>query len=328
MTTAGSMHAVPVLVAGCWGAGTQHHQRDMYLPALTRSPDVEVVGVWDDGQQSGSQVGRAKALGRDFGVPVVDDLSEALDSCRAVVGCPAPDVVSTLLASAAERDLPVLLDKPTLFGTKALGALVRDLPAATVVAGHHWRFHGAVASARLAVRSGQLGLLHAVHAELIVGGPDGANPLGELRNLCIHPLDVVESLLGPLHGRTHAVHAAPSDGAGESWTISMHLEPDVVVSALVGRVRPDVSSAVHRYRLLGSHGQLLLDLAGPAMSVVGRQVDDLPFGPSSVDAMVAQFLAASGRLEPTLSTAAGLSQVVDAVETAATSRTIETFGGS
>jgi len=284
------------------GEGTpssaQDHHRDMYRPAT-----------------------------RALGLVEVYDLDEA----DLVVVCPdvtRPDVLAKLLEEAGDR--PVVLDKPTLFPTDVLADLAERFPR--VLAAHHPRFHPAVATATGRVRSGTLGLVHAIHGELLVGPGDGPHPLGELRNLAVYALDVVQSLAGghgPLTGTAYAVSApAGPDGAGESHTIALRLEPDIAVTLLVarggpsGRV-PGGAPTFHRYRILGSHGQLLVDLDSPVLDLLGGP--RLPFGPGSVERLLEAALA--GVTTPGLADACELSHLIDALVASASTHDVITLGG-
>jgi predicted dehydrogenase len=146
------------------GSGTpghvQDHQRDMYRPA--------VQGL--DGFAE----------------------TDTIDEADLVIGCPdveQPAELADLLQQCTDRSVPVLIDKPTLLSADVLTELATRFPA--TVAGHPWRFHPALTTARGRVAAGGLGLLHAIHGELLLGPGDGPHPLGELRNLAVHALDVV-----------------------------------------------------------------------------------------------------------------------------------------
>lgn len=284
---------IHVFLAGTGTPGhRQDHQRDMYAPAV-------------DGLD---------------GYQLVDELEQA----DLVIICPdvdRPDAVAELLQQCADRSVPVVLDKPTLLPTDVLTELAGRFSAA--VAGHPWRWHPALVTARGRVAAGGLGLLHAIHGELLVGPSDGPHPLGELRNLAVHALDVVQSLIGELHGRAHAVIApAGPDGAGQAITLSLRCAPDVVVSLLIGRSGGS-DGMLHRYRILGSQGQLLVDLDSPAFDLIGTRAARLPFGPTATQALI-QTVAAGGR-QPDLIVAAGLARVIDTLQDAADTHRVVTF---
>lgn len=326
--------SVRVLLAGTGTAThTQHHQASMYLPVVRALEGFEVAGVLAPDTADGS---RAADLAAAASAPLFTDLKQALaggpvGAVSMVIACPdtdRTDDLAGLLRRCADSSIPVLVDKPTLLPTALLDDLAARFPGA--VAGHWWRFHPALSSARGRVATGDLGLLHAVHGELLIGPSDGPHPLGELRNLAVHALDVAQSLIGDLHGRAYAVIAPPgADGSGEAITVSLRCEPDVAVSLLIGRSGGQLSDPtappelVHRYRILGSHGQLLVDLDSPAFDVIGDHRGRLPFGPSSLAALI--HAVATGGRQPALAVAAGLAAVIDALHVSAGSHRAVNF---
>ncbi|MFX4270902.1 Gfo/Idh/MocA family protein [Propionibacteriaceae bacterium Y1685] len=310
----------------------QHHQRTMYLPAIRQLADqgFTVAGVWDlAGPGNGP---RAADLAAETGAPLVTDVDSALATGPDLaVVCADPAVPQTLvdtLQSLDDAGVATLMDKPTLLDTTTLTAVAERFPA--VVAGHPWRFHPALAGARPRVESGGIGRVRAVHGELLVGPTDGPHPLGELRNLGVHALDVVQSLIGDLRGRASAVVSpAGPDGAGEAITVSLRCEPDLAVTLLIGRAGGGTGTTarpgmVHRYRILGSHGQLLLDLDSPGMDVIGGTSPRVMFGPSAVAAQVAAVAAGDG--QPGLAVAAALGGVLDALAESARALRAVDFG--
>ncbi len=339
MSTTGT---VKVLLAGTGTtANKQHHQAAMYLPAVQSLDGFEIAGLWAPDRPEDNTAGsRAAELARGADIALFSDLSAAVaGGISLIIACPdpaRPPELATLLERAAGAQIPVLIDKPTLLGTADLIDLAQRFPGA--IAAHHPRFHPALTATRGRVAGGGLGLLHAIHGELLVGPSDGPHPAGELRNLAVYALDVVQSLIGDLHGKAHAVIAPPGpDGCGESITLSLRCE-QVVVSLLVGRsggstpaprtdATPlpanDADYTLHRYRILGSHGQLLVDLDSPAFDLYGAGHRRLPFGPSSVQAMI-QSVAAGGRV-PNLAVAAGLAAIIDVLTEAAAHHRVTQF---
>ena len=292
-----------------YGVGTdaiaQHHQRDMYLPAL-RALGTEVTGLLADGA-------RADRFRHDEGLARLD-IDTATTDTDLLVACPDLadlEALDGVLARCSDSGVPVLLDKPTLLPTATLHDWAVRHPG--VIAAHHPRFHAGLSAIAGRIRAGELGLLHAVHGELLVANADGPHPAGELRNLGVYALDVVQSLLGDLHGHG-ALFIQPAAGSvGESLSMIARLRPDIVVTLLVGRSSVEApEGTVHRYRLLGSHGQALIDLSAPALDLLGGR--RIPFGPNSVERMLAAVLA-GGRI-PDLRVAASLGGVMDALATA------------
>lgn len=316
----GAAPAVRVLLAGTGTADhVQHHQRDMYLPAISAMDGVVVAGVLP-----GPDRHRAEQLAALADVAVLD--ADVVTDVDLVIVCPDlahPTELETLLQRCDAAGIPVLLDKPTLLDARRLDDLAARFPS--VVPALHPRFHPAVTTARSRVATGGLGLLHAVHGELLVGTADGPHPRGELRNLAVYALDVAASLIGELHGMAHAVICpAGPDGAGESLTLSLRCRPDVAVTLLVGRAGEGSGvGMLHRYRILGSHGQLLVDLDSPVVEVIGGTPGRLPFGPGAIEQLIAATLAGTTRTG--LAGTAALARVIAALEQSAADRRAISF---
>jgi hypothetical protein len=157
-----------------------------------------------------------------------------------------PEMLDHLLTRCHDETTPVLLDKPTLLPSTVLDDLAARFPHTIV--GHHPRLHPAVQAARSRVTSGELGLVHAIHGELLSGPADGDHPSGELRNLAVYALDVVQSMFGgPMRGTGHITSLPATQDCGEAHTVALRLHPDVVVTLLVGRAGPPPpTSASHR----------------------------------------------------------------------------------
>lgn len=368
-----------VLLAGTGTARfRQNHQRYMYLPAVKHLLDeglpgspTGVSGVFEPSTDPTLR-DRAAYLAEASGAAVTDVID--LTGVAAVVACPDADAEAAgtgwgteVLQAAADAGVPVLMDKPTLLPADVLRAWAQRFPTG-VTAAHHPRFHPAITACRGRIATGGLGLLHAVHGELLVGSGDGPHPLGELRNLAVYALDVVQALCGyPLHGKGTAQIQPPGpDGTGESITISARVDPDVVVTLLVGRsgdgddpaaadtptdtpageaptgpgstapagnggsaarARAAATRAlpgtgvppVHRYRILGSHGQLLADLDSPVMDLYTDTLSRVPFGPSSLDCLVDGVIRRTAA-QPDLAAALAMAEIIAALETSAAER--------
>ena len=304
-----------VLLVGS-GSGAQDRLRETYLPALLGRSDT-AVSIWDDGDGPAARSAGAEGLGLE------PDLADAVARHTAVIASAGPETLAQLARAGRETSVPVMVDRPTTLGTKRLEELARDSDG-RLRAAHHSRFHPAVAAVRGAVQSGRLGLVHAIHGELLVGGTETAPPGGELRSLVADAVDVVTSVLGPLSGTGYAVSATEQDGAGEVWTVSLQLDPGIVVTLLVGRSSAQVTDSVHRYRVLGSHGQLLADLAGPEVQVLAGVRRRVSFGPRPLDLLLDAFL--TGGSPPDLASALATSRVLDTLESSSTTNTALTFG--
>lgn len=296
-----------ILLAGAAGeVSGRHHQRDMYVPAILASTRLEVAGVWP-GPAAAEGHGRATALAGDLGVPLHEDLSAALDGADAVVACLDEAGLDALLGASPR--VPVLVDKLALLGTSRLEALGADPRAARVLAAYHPRSHPSAVALAAAVAAGELGLPHALHGELLVPYGDGPNADGDLRHVAVLALDVVAAVLGPPAGTVHAVRTSGGDPATETWTLTVRWHPGVVVTLVVSRGRPGSTVSLQRYRVLGSEGQALADLANPRVRLVGTG-DSVGYGPGPVQ-LELETVAAGGR-GTTPTELARLSRVMDA----------------
>ncbi len=323
-----------VLLAGTAGESAgRHHQRDMFAPGVAASEVLDVAAVWP-GPPGSDGHARAAELASALGVPLVADLPSALEGADAVVACLEPAGLDVLLDALGALDgrgapdagvrhgvrhgvgsgVPVLVDKPLLLGTERLTALDGDPRAAGVRAAYHSRFHPGVTSLAGIVRSGELGLPHALHGELLVPFGDGPTAEGDLRHVGVLALDVVAAVLGPPSGEVHAVRTRSGEPATEAWTLTVRWHPGVVVTLLVSRGQPGVGGMVHRYRVMGSEGQVLVDLAAPGLTVVG-EATPVAYGPGPVQLELETL--AQGGPGTTVAVLAALSRLVDAAERSA-----------
>ena len=301
-----------VLLAGAAGAAAgRHHQRDMFAPALGQSDQLEPAGVWP-GPPGTDGHGRAAELARSLDVPLMRDLGPALQGSDAVVACLDADGLDTLLV--AQPTVPVIVDKPLLLGTRRVTALGREPGAARWVAAYHSRFHPGVAALTAMARTGELGLPHALHGELFVPFGDGPTAEGDLRNVGVLALDAVAAVLGSPSGDVHAVRTRSGEPETEAWTLTVRWRPGVLVTLLVSRSRPGVAGLLHRYRLMGSEGQALVDLAAPSFTVVGDAAP-VGYGPGLVRTELETL--ARGGPGTTMSELAAISRLVDAAEQSA-----------
>lgn len=260
-----------VLIAGFDGFGPQDHQRAMYLPAFAAHPDFQLVSTVDLGGVSGAA---AVAKAHDLDQPA--GLDEALADSRVhVVSIAAPpERRAECVAAALRAGKHVLADKP-LAATAAEARQLAELADAqhlVLVPAHHQRLHGAVRSAAGAVRAGRIGLPWNLQADFIVAGGEPV-PVGELANFGLYPVDVVRSILGLGVRRVHAITQRHWHAEADDFAILMLDHEHGVTSTLTcGRTGPlaDVQPAglaVHRYRISGSHGVLLVDARKPNVTL-------------------------------------------------------------
>ncbi|MFI5913071.1 Gfo/Idh/MocA family protein [Dactylosporangium sp. NPDC051541] len=274
---------IPVRLLGEAGIGTQNHQRDMYRPAFDRHPEFTIVD--------------------DEAAPVVS------------VTVPLEQRAATI-----EREIRagrhVLADKPLAATAEECDRLAElaEEHGVVVVPAHHQRLGGALRSAKAAVRAGRVGLPWNVQCDFIVAGGDPA-PGGELLNLGLYPIDIVCDLLGLAVTRVSAT-GGPLD------TVQLDHDNGVTSTIVCGRV-PAVQGVapsgllLHRYRISGSHGVLVIDATRPALRVhTATATHQAWTGPSTVDTLLDVLAAGvrTGRAELGPRDAARAQRIVEAAQ--------------
>jgi predicted dehydrogenase len=267
---------IGVQLVGRAGLGpTQDHQRQMYAPAFERHPRFQIVEL-----------------------PTLADglASDDVDLVSVCVPFEERDETLTAIADAGKH---ALVDKP-LAGSVAD---VRAIEAAFTKSGticmpaHHLRFHPTIQSASAAVAGGRVGLPWNVQADFLVAGGDPC-PAGELVNFALYPIDVLRAMTGLAVRKVWATGGTfwhGSDSPDDLAVLCLDLDHDVTATLTVGRTSTSDPSgfAQHRYRISGSHGVLLVDVAKPALTVrtangVGRSW----LGGGTVDRMLDELAAA------------------------------------
>lgn len=236
-----------VALVGCAGLGRQNHQRDMYAPAFAAHPGFSIAAA--TGPDSAG-------LAREYGVPhheeVIPPDVDVLSVC-----VPLEDRIEVVRAGL-DAGLHVLADKPVSVDPAA-GQQIAKMKGVFVPA-HHHRFNPSIRSAQAAIAGGRIGLPWSVHADFLMNGGDPV-PEGELLNFGVYPIDVAHSLVGQEVRRVQA-YSAPD---GSTSTLLLDHAHGVLSTITVGRVRS--SRPVHRYRISGSHGMLMVDATRPALQV-------------------------------------------------------------
>lgn len=310
-----------ILLAGAAGLPNQDHQRDMWVPAAQRA-GLRIAAFWVHPDADDQEVRRATDVAEEHGIELRRDPVPPTIGVDAIICCQRGTRRTLVLRAAHEAGIPVLLDKPTLDSTTALAALAAELPDGTVAPGHHFAAHPSVTRLVRAVHSGEIGLLRAVHTELVVTRGDGPAPEGELRNLLVYLADLARRVTGAGSLRVSADRVDAADRGTESWTVLAQTDREVVVGIHVTRTtvgEPEILTA--RVRVNGSHGSAIVDLTSPAVEVqhagARRRV---PLGPDSVTMLVAALRDPEARraLELPLDEIAALSRFLDDVAEAAT----------
>lgn len=287
------MSAIPVLLAGTVGMGHQDHQASTWAPNLAKA-GLAPVAVWTPPAVGDAALERARGLAAACGVFLEVSPSPTTPAAGAIVCLRGADRV-TFAAHAARRGLPVLLDKPTLDTTAQLtefAAAAGDLP---VLPGHHYLSHPGFSRVLRAVRDAEIGLLRAVHTDLVSGGGEPSD-VGELRNLGVHLIELMRRVTGPASVTLQA-HAS---AGGAAWSFLGKTDRAVVVSHHSSRACADSREPVRQLRagmrVIGTHGFLTVDLTRPALEVRStRGSKALPFAEPSVVAHLRTFASLAGR---------------------------------
>jgi predicted dehydrogenase/nucleoside-diphosphate-sugar epimerase len=247
--------------AGLVGAG---HIAEFHLHALQRSPNAEVVGIFDLDRA------KAEALGAKLNVPVMDSFAALKAAGAEVIHVVTPPHTHAAVATEAlNAGCHVFVEKP--LATDAEDCIrLRDLARAKgreVCVCHSLLWDPHVESALEAVRAGKLGDVVAV--DILRGSLYPPFPGGPLppqyrtagypfRDLGIHALYVIEAFLGPIE----KVDAQWRSGEGDpnlafnDWRALVKCKKGMGQVQLSWGVRP----LQHQIVIQGTKGVLRLDL--------------------------------------------------------------------
>lgn len=255
-------------VVGVTGRPGMNHLESMYLPVL-ESAGLDAVSIWVPDSASESQVETAHHIGRLYSLPVFQGGAPPEDIDGAIV-CAVGEQLVEIASWAGEKDLPVFVDKPTLTSTDDLERIAAVAPNLRIIPGHHLRWSEGVQEAVRRVRSAQIGLLRTVVVDMVSTAGEGASQTGDLRNLGVYQVDIIEALLGSVPDSVQGFFG-DIGGGGESWTYVAQGAHDVIVSGHISRTVPEpgttISQLLGTLRVQGTHGMLAIDLGGPTYEV-------------------------------------------------------------
>lgn len=269
MTTAA---ATPLRGLFC-GAG---HFASIQLDAWRAVPGARIVALYN------RTLERARGLQREFGIAAISDNYEALlDSVRPdfVDICTAVETHLPLARGAAERNIPILCQKPlapTLAESEQLTALAAAR-GVRLMANDNWRWQAWYREIKRLLSAGEIGRPH--HARFVMRTGDGHGeqpyaaqpffrdlPRFVLFETGIHYFDTIRFLLGPIA----AVHCVtrrrnPRIRGEDAALVTLQLAEGVTVVydadrvACTSRMRPPVNGHVV---IEGDAGTLRLDEQG------------------------------------------------------------------
>lgn len=267
-----------LILVGFSGLGPQDHQRELYARAFLDHRGYELVGSC----RTSSFEQPIDSVPSLAGLPVYDDLDDAVEGLRPDVACicaPLPDR-GNLLVRALRAGVHVLADKPATATAREAALVVAAAEAAArmCVPAYHYRLHPELVALRAAIGRGDLGRIVDVQADFLVPRGDPV-PQGEIVNFGGYPLDVVRSLLPQPAASVQALAGARFDGRPPD-TVAPD-GPDVATllvehvdgstsSVVVGR-RPTATGMgrVHRYRVDGTRATAFVDLCRPLLDIAG-----------------------------------------------------------
>jgi predicted dehydrogenase len=206
------------VAVGLVGAGSR--ARDLYAPALSACPDVDLVAVWGRSAES------VRQLAERHGAAACERFEDLVERCTALVFAVPPPVQQEYAARAARRGRALLLEKPIgadIAGAEELTALAVREKVPTMVSSS-WRFAAAVrrfleTDAPAVDPVGGVGrLLTGTHARG-TRTPAWRLARGVLRDQAADLLDLLEAALGPIVG----LHAR---GDPRGW-VALTLEQQV-----------------------------------------------------------------------------------------------------
>lgn len=295
-----------VLLLSFSSVGGQEHQRTMYVPVLKEHPALRLVAVADEAGAAEEQHALNRREAEVLGLPYVASLDAALADPRVdvvSVCCPFERRVEVIRRVAAAGK-SMLVDKPLALSLADCDAITEATRLAGVVCmpAYHFRFHPAVRSARAAVAGGSIGLPWGVQADFLVAGGHAAWPLGELANFGLYPVDAIRSILGLEVKSVYATRGSffyegGSEESDDLAVIALTLEHGILATTSVGRAptraHPNGYGGDRRIRVMGSHGQVMVDAAKPWVGVYGGSggAHNHYYGGDSLRALVDHFVA-------------------------------------
>lgn len=261
-----------------------------WAPALEPS-GLRAEGIWCPGPPDAATGHRAAGLARALGVPIqhTDPAPAA-----AVLTTARGPALREILARAAERDLPVLLDRPCADPPEVMRDLLAPEPPSLLL-GHHLNHHHGFTRVLRAVHAAEIGLLRAVALDLVTSDPAGnTEPVDVLRDLGAQVIDLLRALSGP-----SALRLRAWSGTQGCWTLLGQSERDVVVSAHLSRLHGTAATVQALLRVTGTDGSLTADLTGPALQVrTAAGTTPLPYGEGPQAAVLTRLAAVARGAAP------------------------------
>lgn len=233
------------LRVGIVGAGPQ--ATFVHGPMLASGPETRLTGLWARDPEA------AESLARELGCPARPSFEALLEEVDAVAFCVPPDVQARLAPVAAAAGKALLLEKPladSIEGARGIVGAVTDAGVGSLVvftARFAPEVRAWIAHAQgLESEGGRSWFL----SDSLMSGPFAASPwrhrLGALFDLGPHAIDLIDTVLGPVH----AVHASKMRASGSTLVLE-HESGAVSTVQVSGSVGGEPASGVEVFGQFG-----------------------------------------------------------------------------
>jgi myo-inositol 2-dehydrogenase/D-chiro-inositol 1-dehydrogenase len=200
--------------------------------------------------------------------PAADPAELLAAGVDGVVVATATDAHPQLILAGVAAGLPVFCEKPVATSAAEAVEVLRQCAGARVQIGYNRRFDPAVAAARDAVRTGELGWLHTVRSTTMDPAPAPAGYLrgsgGIFRDCSVHDFDTIRFVTGREVVEVYAAGSSRGDAVfaetGDAATAAALLTLDDDTLAVVSNSRYNARGYDVRLELHGSRDSVAVGL--------------------------------------------------------------------
>ena len=295
--------------------GYRTHQ-EMYSRYFAAEPRCRLVAFSDERDAPPERVELGRAFARDFGLPYIPDLDEALarDDIHIVSLCVEQERRGRVGVRCAEMGKHLYLDKPMAMRLEDAQAIVKAVKKAGVRSQMYSNVLSSWArSAKQALESGEIGELRAIHCDLLFAkGNAGTAPVGhkrkqkaplerycfvegkpELFAVGVYPVAMinwltkkaVKTVFGKTANYFFKEHIACD--IEDFGTLVLTLEDGITASVAAGRVgwMSHPQAGAKRLHLVGTRDTLVLDASQSHLEVFADEPAFRPPPPHPLDPM-------------------------------------------